>query len=327
MVSTERLIQDELDESVFYSNSPIYNIVRASIWGKEVDIPQFNGRKIIFSYEIPEDSRVFLTYVADDGMCGECLTTKDMVRKFYKELYGVDSGDEIGGYDDETVVDYLNEALVVIRNIKDDNRTIRQYSFRTGSRYSSRELCDNGNDNNYRDIDNIPKEWIGMTKEGVYVEYQVVWGKVKFSKDFNIDTVDINFGYKLPLTGTIYSIKVDWREANFNDFQWYYFFEREWVVTVEYYSDILLSDECCIEFDEKFARLPVLYALFNTMYNRGDDRARINEKRYLDLLKQYKKYIRKKSSRDINGNKSAIPSKSYHRFRGRGSNGKYIYMK
>lgn len=314
LVNTEKAIVDQDDSSIFYVKNDIYSIVTVSLNWKQEDIPYFKWRKIVFPYEVPCEVDVYVTYIADDWLCWECLTREAMIKKFYRELFWTDDDSYIEWYDKDSVIEYLKEALVIIRNIKADTKTLRQYSLSIWNVLRVSSSCNDKCEQTYRDIDMIPKEWKALTNKWLFIDYQVVKDKVIFDKSFNVDTSYTIFWYKLPKLWTILNIKLDWQKIDFKEYQGYYFFwDVSWTVTIEYYSDIRLN-ECCVEFDESFWRLPVLYALFNTMYTRWDERAQRTEKRYNDLLKEYQKYIRKNSLKDVNWNKPIIPRKRYHRF-------------
>jgi hypothetical protein len=52
-----------------------------------------------------------------------------------------------------------------------------------------------------------------------------------------------------------------------------------------------ICDNGCIEFEEIFWRIPVLYALFKIWVNLWDERRYEWQKDYQDLVEVYKKYL------------------------------------
>lgn len=309
---TEKLILDKDDASIWFTQMPIYDIIHIRIdWH---DVNKINdgiytkGKRIVFPYEIPCEYDVYVTYLTDDWNCWECLYMSDLVRRFYNILYGTDNNEYIDGYEEDLVKDYIAEALMVIRNMKADYRSIRQYSFQLGIPIQNFSCHDTRCRTTYRDTDFIPQDGLALTSKWVYIGYQVVWDKIKFEKQTNIDTDTAYFGYKLPNMGYIHSVRVDGRPVDFCEYQGYYFFPKlNGIVTIEYFNDIVINDDCCIEFDEKFARLPVLYAIYNTMLQRGDSRAAVTKQQFDALMDQYKLYLRRQRAKDANSTVKTVP--------------------
>lgn len=327
--STEKLIIDKEDGSIAYSQMPIYNIIHIKIdWvivNRIDDWISFRGKRIVFPYQIPCEVDAYITYLTDDWDCGECLSIGDMVKKYYNHLYGTDDNEYIDWHEEDQVVDYLKEALMIIRNEKADHRTTRQYSFQIGTPIENFSCHDTRCRNDYRDIDYIPKDGLAMTKTGVYLPYQVVKGKVKFEKMANINTEGAYFGYLLPKMGTIHEVRLDGKRIDFTEYKWYYFFPKvTGIVTIWYYNEILVGEDCCIDFDMNFSRLPVLYALYNIMYDRWDARAQSTERKYDMLLQQYKLYLRKVKAKDANSSARQMPRKTRTAHKKSLSGGRYI---
>lgn len=326
---TEKVILDKDDNSIGYTQLPIYDMIHLRINGIDVnrlnDGITFKWKRIVFPYAIPCEMDVYITYLTDDGKCGECLYMSDLVKKFYQALYGSDDNQYIDGYEEDQIKDYIAEALLIIRNTKADHRSIKQYSFQIGSPIEHFDCHDTRCRNEYGDMDYIPKDGMAMTRTGVYIPYQIVKGKIKFEKSLNIDTDSAYFGYMLPNMGYIHSVKLDWREIDFCEYEGYYFFPKvSGVVTIEYYNDIIAWDECCIEFDERFSRLPVLYAMYNTMLQRGDQRAGVIKQQFDMLMEQYKLYLRREKAKDANSHARSMPSRSRYVYNKRLTSNMYV---
>lgn len=92
---------------------------------------------------------------------------------------------------------------------------------------------------------------------------------LKLNMDVSIDPPqNIRVGYELPDIGKIISIQVNGRDVPYQMFNGYTFFGCEdQIVNITYYSDLEISDGCCIEFEKVFWRIPVLYALWKNGTN------------------------------------------------------------
>lgn len=314
LVHSEKLIVDEHDTSIFYSKQPIYDIVEVRLGQRVLDRPSIDKKRLNFPFLIPDDEldNLYLTYLTDDGRCGQCLTIEDMEKQFYMMLFNVEDEDEIEWYDNSNVRSYIVEALEIIRQEKADYRQCKQYSFQIGK--TVKNLC--GCETKYQDQDNIPQRGLARTREWVYLPYQSMEDTIIFEKQGNMNTEEVDFWYKVPHVDYITCVTIDWRDVEPIQKDGYFFFPNcQGTVTIEYHPEILIWENCCIAFENKFARLPVLYALYHIMQYRGDDRWQFAEKDYMSLLADYKKYLRRANATDINWKDRITPDRKYYRWR------------
>lgn len=282
LVHTEKLIpsKNENEYNTLYNISKVVSVI---VSGKPVPVPFFDWRRVLIA-SVPEWQDAWITYMTESENSCRCLSYEMLEMEYYRRKYNMESLDCMQ-FRDQGIKTYMQEAINMLRLKTRDKRFEKQYSFNV---WNTARNCGDISVGEY-----TPRQGMIMTDAWLFIKYSVVNDKIELICEHDTEIWEYKIGYFLPDALKIQKVTVDWQDIEFKQHRGYFFFDAEdATVVVDYYTNLDVCENDCMEFESVFWSIPILYALYSVWVNMTDERRFEWFNEYERLVKSYKQYLK-----------------------------------